>query len=194
MYVPSSELQQYRGQWTCPNCLLNAKEEYEKPPPPAQKHQKYGQQEISVKEKCSYCSRETSVVYYYKGAVFCETCSELQKDSKGNKLPMAVFRLKPSKGKSLLARIAEFIINKILNRPKKKEDLIVEVKNYQDETIIEYEAPKDEEVNKDDSTLGSFKPLTDMQPTRTKVFADFKSNKEVYPIKKKSKKKRSKKD
>ena len=73
MYLPIAELQQYKGQWMCPYCLLDEREkdrksEYKKEPLYTTR--------IKYSETCQRCGRETDLLYLYNGRILCSTCLE----------------------------------------------------------------------------------------------------------------------
>jgi hypothetical protein len=93
MYLPVSELQQYKGQWMCPYCLMDSRDEDRRIMKGPDDHYKG----ISVHEKCERCGRTLSVVYYYAGRRLCEVCVEDAKnewgDVGGERPPMSMLRV-----------------------------------------------------------------------------------------------------
>jgi hypothetical protein len=72
MYLPSSELQQYRGMWVCPYCIQSMREEDRKLEGP---HEKGPVQELSSPEKCQRCGRDfRGRVYIWNGKRLCKKC------------------------------------------------------------------------------------------------------------------------
>ena len=98
MYVPASELQQYKGQWMCPYCLQDSRDEDQK----VMKNSDHIYSAITLQEKCERCGRTLSVVYYYSGRRLCETCFEEAKnqwgDVGGERPPMSMLRVSSGQG------------------------------------------------------------------------------------------------
>ncbi len=81
MYVPAYELQQYKGQWTCPVCLGDMRSE---------DREKVATLD-AIGEKCSRCGTSPPMIYVYNGRRLCQTCFEQAKtddtDFKSRKPP-----------------------------------------------------------------------------------------------------------
>lgn len=69
MYVPAYELQQYKGQWTCPVCLGDMR---------AEEREKISTN-YAIGEKCSRCGASPPMIYVYNGRRLCQTCMEQAK-------------------------------------------------------------------------------------------------------------------
>ena len=67
MYLPASELQQYRGQWTCPNCLMDLRDDDKS------KDDRMGRA-YRYNERCQRCGRETERFYMWNGRRLCMSC------------------------------------------------------------------------------------------------------------------------
>src|SRR5512143_3467213 len=81
MYLPSAELQQYRGQLTCPYCIQDLRyadtraEEYHE--------EKHKLEVIQYPEQCERCGRDLEGrVYIWNGKKLCKKCMEDEQDSK----------------------------------------------------------------------------------------------------------------
>ena len=73
MYLPASELQQYKGQWMCPYCLQDARDadrratEY--------RHKRVPVRALSYSETCERCGRDLeSRVYIWNKRRLCRKC------------------------------------------------------------------------------------------------------------------------
>lgn len=130
MYLPISELQPYKGQWACPYCITDMRDEDRRA------ERSYGQQgkELNptyTQERCERCGTTLSVVYYYNGKRLCGTCAEQEKDKgerKGSERPpMVVYRIK-EKGRassivsSIGQKIDQLIRRKKTDEAEKKEE------------------------------------------------------------------------
>lgn len=68
MYLPASELQQYRGQWTCQYCMMDLRDA-------ERRAEEGGRAEQARKpERCERCGRESSMIYFVNGRRLCEIC------------------------------------------------------------------------------------------------------------------------
>jgi hypothetical protein len=83
MYLPASELQQYRGQLTCPYCIMDLRdadrhsEEREAPRKPKM-------EALAIPETCDRCGRDLeSRVYIYNGRKLCKSCLGDEQDKWG---------------------------------------------------------------------------------------------------------------
>jgi hypothetical protein len=81
MYLPASELQQYRGQYTCPYCIMDLRdadrraEEYHE--------EKHKLEVLQYPETCERCGRDLEGrVYVWNGRKLCRKCLEDEQDSK----------------------------------------------------------------------------------------------------------------
>jgi hypothetical protein len=137
MYVPASELQQYKGQWMCPYCLMDSRDE--------DRRAQGGGEDSYLKshyrgESCERCGRTLSIVYYYGGRRLCETCVESAKnewgDVGGERPPMSMYRISSKRaGESKMLAFFVALFSEILRRlgirvpkKKKKEAEIVAIK------------------------------------------------------------------
>ncbi len=73
MYLPASELQQYRGQWACPYCIQDMRDADRK----AEEHivEKPKLEVLSYPETCERCGRDLEGrVYIWNGKRLCKNC------------------------------------------------------------------------------------------------------------------------
>jgi hypothetical protein len=82
MYLPASELQQYKGQWMCPYCLQDSRDE-------DRKMSQYGRKKgpvtpLYVPETCERCGRDLeSRVYIWNGRRLCRSCLGAEQEKWG---------------------------------------------------------------------------------------------------------------
>ncbi|MBU1681914.1 hypothetical protein KKE38_03775 [Candidatus Micrarchaeota archaeon] len=81
MYLPASELQQYRGQWICPICIqdLRAKDRKET----EYVHTKPKLQRITYSETCERCGKNLDTVYIWNGRRLCKSCLGAEQETWG---------------------------------------------------------------------------------------------------------------
>ena len=84
MYLPSSELQQYKGMWACPYCIMDMRSEDRqaeyKPEPRKDKYLDI----LSYPERCERCGRDLeNTVYIWNDRKLCKKCVEDGQDSWG---------------------------------------------------------------------------------------------------------------
>lgn len=79
MYLPATELQQYRGQWVCPYCIQNMRDEDRKISESA--HEKPHLEVLSYPERCERCGRNLEGrVYIWNGKTLCKHCLQDEQD------------------------------------------------------------------------------------------------------------------
>lgn len=79
MYLPATELQQYRGQWVCPYCLQDMRDEDRKITEHARERPHV--EVISYVETCERCGRELKEhVYMWNGRRLCKKCLEHEQE------------------------------------------------------------------------------------------------------------------
>lgn len=116
MYLPASELQQYRGQWTCPICIQDMR--YQDQRASEYRHDKDPLRVLSYVEQCERCGRNLETVYVWNGRKLCKRCMEEEQESwglvgggpSGSSQKVSMQALKISKQKSLL----QFLIDEFL--------------------------------------------------------------------------------
>ncbi len=139
MYLPVSELQQYQGQWMCPYCLNDVRDEARRTEERVSRESgakgsgAEGQGSYASSERCDRCGRELTTVYYLGGRRLCRDCyEELRRDWKGvggePSIPpyrMAAKAEGEARKRSLLERIFSEILILLRLRKRKKEPEIV---------------------------------------------------------------------
>ena len=136
MYVPASELQQYKGQWMCPYCLNDSRSEDRRA-----EERGSGEGErasgYASGERCERCGRELTTVYYYGGRKLCEDCLDDAKrewkDVGGEKPPLPPYRVTEKRaGEAGRRSFIEWLFSEILFRlgirKRKKEPEIVSMR------------------------------------------------------------------
>ena len=80
MYLPANELQQYKGLWVCPYCLMDMRDEVRRRDEREEKKVKVAEV-VSFPEMCERCGRDlTTVVYIWNGKRLCKSCLDEEKD------------------------------------------------------------------------------------------------------------------
>jgi hypothetical protein len=81
MYLPAAELQQYRGQLTCPYCIQDLR--YADARENEYVQEKHKLEVIQYPEQCERCGRDLEGrVYIWNGKKLCKKCMEDEQDSK----------------------------------------------------------------------------------------------------------------
>jgi hypothetical protein len=81
MYLPASELQQYRGQPMCPYCIQDVRDQDRKAEEYVS-HENHKAEVITYVEQCERCGRDLQGrVYVWNGRKLCKSCLEDAKDS-----------------------------------------------------------------------------------------------------------------
>ena len=194
MYLPASELQQYKGQWTCPNCLMDARTEenrskYEyKPKKPVVQLEAHP-------ERCERCGRDVDIIYIWNGKRLCRSCVEdgqkqwatVGGGPSGAPQRISVVPLKAAKKKSLIESFfSELLALLGLKRKEKEVYLVVQPIKNKAKRKIDKDALKEGQVEglmTTKSRRDKFSNLLE-EPAKTKK----KSSKK--PKKKKQKKKK----
>lgn len=134
MYLPSTELQQYKGQLVCPYCLMGMREE-DRGLEDRAGAEKTGEGYVTG-EACDRCGRQLTTVYYYGGRKLCANCFEDAKrdwkDVGGERPPMPMYRITEAsareKGKAgfLESFIAELLgrFGIKIGRSKKEPEIV----------------------------------------------------------------------
>jgi hypothetical protein len=96
MYIPATELQQYKGQWMCPYCLNDMRDEERRQDERGSAAEKKSEGYTSG-ETCDRCGRTLTTVYYYGGRRLCSNCFDDArrewKDVGGERPPMPMYRV-----------------------------------------------------------------------------------------------------
>ncbi|MFH1393521.1 MAG: hypothetical protein ABII71_02120 [Candidatus Micrarchaeota archaeon] len=121
MYVPASELQQYKGQWMCPICIgdaraADARVSYKEP---TYKKNDYPMQVHSYEETCEKCGRTLVTVYILNGKKLCWTCLHEEQDKwtivGGEKPPTVPMKMTvEAQRKSALRKFFEHVFSEFL--------------------------------------------------------------------------------
>ncbi len=129
MYIPASEMQQYRGQWVCPICLMEMRDDDRKMT--ERRVEKPVAQPLVYGERCERCGRETSLYYIYNGRRLCKSCLEEEQakwGTVGGGPSAAPYRITYKEGEEgffakLIGRVLEFIGLK--KRVPEKAEIVV---------------------------------------------------------------------
>jgi hypothetical protein len=148
MYLPASELQQYRGQLTCPYCIQDMRDEDRR----SEYHEERPKLEaLQVPEICERCGRDLEGrVYIWNGKKLCYKCvgDEQQKWGLVSGGPMGApqkISLEPQKRKKKTSLI-EAAISEILHvSGVKKKPQKVEIVEYSPKMPIKHAKPMAEE-------------------------------------------------
>ncbi len=181
MYLPMSELQQYKGQWICPNCLMDAKDA-----------DNYRMRRYTYNERCARCGREIDRLYTWNGRRLCITCLNDEQSKWGmvGGGPMGggsriMSPIKEDGSEGLLSRIISSILIRLGLKKRKEPEIIAlerehtpfeKAKTMNESTMKE----KEEAFSKDDGQIEGI-----LKKSKTK-------EKDVNKIKKKPRKKRKK--
>lgn len=133
MYLPSSELQQYLGQWTCPYCIMDLKDAEKKSDEDRTSYTSErgsGDKEtltgLHENEFCDRCKRKLVIVYIFNNRKLCEICIDKEKkefeEVTGGATPMVMkFKLKGNEGLlQLVMRKMELVISRIIQGRKRR--------------------------------------------------------------------------
>ncbi len=128
MYLPASDLQQYRGQWTCPYCLQDLR--FEERKITERLEQKPKLEPYTLHESCERCGKQiTGQVYIWNGRRLCKRClgDEQQKWELASGGPSgAPYRIRPNTSKKKTSLIESIISDFLMLLGLKKErDVIV---------------------------------------------------------------------
>lgn len=130
MYLPAAELQQYRGFWVCPYCLMEFRDEERRmeKPPPTYKAEKYPVRPISYGEVCERCGKEVEIFYIWNGRRLCKSCLEEEQKKwglVGGGPAAAPYRVSYGKKEGLLASLVNRVLERIGLRKRRPESEIV---------------------------------------------------------------------
>ncbi len=132
MYIPYAEMQQWRGQWICPNCRMDLeREEAEMEAARGKKREEGGTGESYEKiGKCDRCGRETMILYKFNNRNLCWYCLEEESGTDysgaggaGGVIQVRVASRRKRK-KGLLERIKELIFGKKAKAEEEEETVI----------------------------------------------------------------------
>ncbi len=117
IYIPMAEMQQWRGQWICPNCRMDLEREEGGAPGGRGKPEEEAAAELHEKKgRCDRCGRETIILYKFNGRNLCWYCLEKEDTyagagGAGGAIPLRLMRERKKK-KGLLRRIREFFFGR----------------------------------------------------------------------------------
>lgn len=166
MYLPASELQQYRGQWSCPYCVQDMREEDRKKT--EYKPEKPRLDVLQYSEQCERCGKSLeSRVYIFNGKRLCKSCLEHEQEKwglmgGGPMGPVQRIRVdveKKQKERSILDRtISEFLY------------IVGVKKRYPVKEIVVYEQKMKSEISaaKPMSDVVAFNPIEDKTVAKPK--------------------------
>lgn len=120
MYIPISELQQYKGQWACPYCVMDMRDEERRRDERSRIKEEKKRDEIVIppirgQELCERCGRVLINVYIVNGKKLCGSCLDAHKDewkrTGPDKPPLSPYRVKTEKSyaANLTAKIEQKI-------------------------------------------------------------------------------------
>jgi hypothetical protein len=82
MYLPATELQQYKGQWACPYCIMDMRESDRRSEEHAEARPKL--EAVALPERCERCGRDLeNRVYIWNGRKLCKTCVNEEQEKWG---------------------------------------------------------------------------------------------------------------
>lgn len=175
MYVPVTELQNYRGQMYCPYCIQDLRDE-------EISHNKYTAEKIhvdpvAVVEKCERCGKEVKgKILFWNGKKLCKDCVDEGKKEwqtvsatpkhGGNYVPVqsASEKENAESNSNLLKKIDRLIgVMKNEKTSKKPEPQLVAISNYQIKNEIELENSKKKHTSNTipDVLVSKAKPFTE---------------------------------
>ncbi len=121
LYLPYNEMKLYKGQWVCPNCYNDLREETDA-------------KAVRVRKRCSRCGRTASILYIYEGKKLCRSCLEEEQSKWGTVgggpagSGVRFSRIiKVKKEESLLEKFIAFILS-LLGIRKEEEIIVVKPK------------------------------------------------------------------
>jgi hypothetical protein len=84
MYLPATELQQYRGQWACPYCIQDMRDEDRRITERAVTHDRPRLDAYQIPEQCERCGRDLEGrVYIWNGRKLCKKCLDDEQNTWG---------------------------------------------------------------------------------------------------------------
>jgi hypothetical protein len=163
MYLPAAELQQYQGQWMCPYCVQDARDQDRKAQEP--KKDKPHLDVVSYLEQCERCGRDLeSRVYIWNGKRLCKSCVDDEQEKWGlvGGGPMAApyrISLEPEKKRRKTSIIESFISETLylFGIKKRKMEIIV----MDPKMPIQHAKPMAEKPMESGKKAGERKPETE---------------------------------
>ncbi|MEK6982161.1 MAG: hypothetical protein AABX38_04485 [Candidatus Micrarchaeota archaeon] len=162
MYLPVTEMQQYRGQLCCQYCIADLRSENRSREQPTEKlsNKDPSSHESDLEpEYCDICKKKLSTVFILNGLKMCENCAEKEKKKwKGTgseKPPMWMIRVKESKKdkQSILISFIKFLNEFIRgNKNSSKQSELENVNNFKDDNLFSSQNSEKESLEKQTST------------------------------------------
>ncbi len=138
MYLPTTELQLFKGQWTCQYCILDLRDAdrriSERERLSDEKRRKDDDnilEKVRQQERCERCGRDLITVFWLNGKKLCGTCFDASRDELGGvgpeRPPMMPYKIKEkeeSKNRFVVAienKIGDFLNLFGLSGRKEKE-------------------------------------------------------------------------
>lgn len=126
MYLPAAELQQYKGQWVCPYCIMELRDEDRRmqKPPETYKKKPLSTTPLIYRETCERCGRAAEFFYIWNGRKLCKSCLEEEQAKWGmagggpSAAPTRVVYNRGGQG--IIGSIISDIISRITGRRKSK--------------------------------------------------------------------------
>jgi len=143
MYLPASELQQFKGFWVCPYCIMELRDEdrrMEKPP------KKYPVQPLVISEVCERCGKRAEIFYIWNGRRLCKSCLDEEQKKwglSGGGPGAAPYRVSYGEKEGILAAAIGKLLEKIGLKKKEKKSEIVAASRER----VEEEKPKKKTVS-----------------------------------------------
>lgn len=138
-YIPATEMQQYKGQWICPNCLQDERQREEGIKIKKEKI-KLTTSIISYQNTCERCGREEEVFYIFNGKRLCVFClkEEQEKATLTGKKPFGQpTKVVIQRRKSFFQKIIDTVLAFLGIRKREAEIVALKNKKMIKEPLIE---------------------------------------------------------
>lgn len=167
MYLPASELQQYKGQFTCPYCIMDMRDEDRRIEQSVTKKPKV--EILAYNERCERCGRDLEArVYIVNGKKLCKSCVDAEKNTwelvSGS--PMGAgqkISVKPIIQKKKMGLLSAFI-SEALYALKLKRKPVEEIVVYDTKMPIQYAKPMTEKPMQKDEKKPETEGLMVIKP------------------------------
>ncbi len=192
MYVPSSELQQYKGQWACPICIQDMR--YHDRKASEYKPKKDPLRILSYSEQCERCGRDLDTVYIWNGRRLCKNCLGDEQESwgivgggpGGASQKVSMQALKITKQRSFL----QFLVDEFLaliGLKKRRISQVVTVEPIEVKIPISHAKPMQEDRMKKQYKIGKVEGLMKKEEPDMKLASEGLAKGKKKPKKKKKK-------
>ncbi|MBI5046437.1 hypothetical protein HZC07_01770 [Candidatus Micrarchaeota archaeon] len=131
MYVPGTELQQYKGQWLCPSCNQDMRSSDRKLE--SREEKKDSVELLSYSETCDRCGKVADRLYRWNGRNLCKSCLTDEQDkwelvrgapsASSYRIPLGP--IKKEKEKSFIEAIISDSESKMESKPSPKAEGII---------------------------------------------------------------------